>query len=243
MDELQGLSWLKSGQEGGGRRDAGSLIVSFSQKSTGHTKIRRHSRLTKSGSSNELICLFSHEPGTTWTSSPVHIACCGVCRGVFCAARPPDAAGDHDAPAHGYPLAHPLLHHVVFGAAPRRVLSLTPSPEISVAHHGRHPVLCGIAQDDLGLVLPPSDISPAARLIFSSAAPLAAHTRHYRQQGAAQQQRPQPVNNTTLIQQSCNSFGVSQNYPFESFFDVPLTVTLTPYRHAAGIQGEDIRIV
>ena len=27
------------------------------------------------------------------------------------------------------------------------------------------------------------------------------------------------------------------------FFDVPLTVTLTPYRHAAGIQGEDIGIV
>ena len=135
--------------------DAGSLIVSFSPKSTGHTKIQRHSRLTKSGSSNELICLFSHELGTTWTSSPVHVACCGVCRGVSCAARPPDAAGDHDAPSHGYPLAHPLLHHIVFGAPPRRVLSLTPSPAISVAHHRRHPVLCVIAQDDLGLVLPP----------------------------------------------------------------------------------------
>ena len=100
--------------------------VSFSEKSTGHTKIRRHSRPTKSESSNELICLFSHEPGTTWTSSPAHIAYCGVCRGVFCAACPPDAAGNHDAPSHGYPLAHPLLYHVVFGAAPRRVLSLTP---------------------------------------------------------------------------------------------------------------------
>ena len=28
-----------------------------------------------------------------------------------------------------------------------------------------------------------------------------------------------------------------------AFCDVPLTVTLTPYRHAAGIQGEDIGMV